>query len=209
MTTLVVIAGVRFYREGLASLFEDVDGFTVTATAAGTKQALPLIRDIKPDIALIAIDPGAGQALVHAISAWRAETRVVVVGIADDDPDVMLLAEAGVAGYITNDASADEVVAVVRGVARGEAPCSPRIAAALLQRVATLAHERRNEVKTSPLTARELEIVALIDRGMSNKQIAYDLSIEVATVKNHVHNILEKLNVARRGQAAAAIRQEI
>jgi two-component system, NarL family, nitrate/nitrite response regulator NarL len=209
MTTVVVIAGVRFYREGLASLFEGVEGFTVAATAAAITEALPLIRDVKPDIALIATDPGVGPALVDAISACRPETRVVVVGIAADDPDVMPLAEAGVAGYVTNDASADEVLAVVRGVAQGEAPCSPRIAAALLQRVAALARERRDELKTSPLTARELEIVALIDRGLSNKQIAYDLSIEVATVKNHVHNILEKLNVARRGQAAAAIRREI
>jgi two-component system nitrate/nitrite response regulator NarL len=209
LTTLVVVAGVRFYREGLAGLFHGVDGFTVAATADGTTQALPLIRDLRPDIALIATDLGAGPSLVRAISSCRPETRVVAVGIADDHPDLMPLAEAGVAGYVTNDASAAEVLAVVRGVAQGEAPCSPRIAAALLQRVASLARERRDETKTSPLTARELEIVGLIERGMSNKQIAHGLSIEVTTVKNHVHNILEKLNVARRGQAAAAIRREI
>jgi len=211
MTTLVVVAGVRFYREGLAELFAGAEGFSVAGTAAGATEAVPLIRETAADIALVATDLGAEPAaLVHAIVACRPATRVVVIGIAVDHPDVMPLAEAGVAGYATSDASADEVVAVVRGVVRGEAPCPPRIASALLDRVATLARERRHEAnRISPLTTRELEIVQLIERGLSNKQIASDLRIEVATVKNHVHNILEKLNVARRGQAAAAIRREI
>jgi len=207
MTTLVVIARVRFYRDGLADLFVNVDGFTVAATAAGVEQALPLIRDLEPDIAMIATDDETGPELIREIAACRPVTRVVVVGIADNHPDLMPLAEAGVAGYVTSDASAEEVVSVVRGVANGEAPCSPRIVAALLQRVAALARERRDATRASQLTARELEIVALIDRGFSNKQIASDLSIEVATVKNHVHNILEKLNVSRRGEAAALVRE--
>jgi DNA-binding NarL/FixJ family response regulator len=208
VTSLVVVARVRFYREGLADLFDREEGFSVAATAAAAAQALTLIRDLKPDIALIATDLETGPTLVHEIAASRPETRVVVIGIADDHPDVMPLAEAGVAGYVTSDASAAEVITVVRGVAHGEAPCSPRIAAALLERVATLARERGNRATTAPLTARELEIVALIDLGKSNKEIATDLSIEVTTVKNHVHHILEKLNVERRGQAAAAVRRD-
>ena len=209
MTSLVVVARVRFYREGLADLFDREEGFSVAATAAAAAQALTLIRDLKPDIALIATDLETGPTLVHEIAASRPETRVVVIGIADDHPDVMPLAEAGVAGYVTSDASAEEVITVVRGVAQGEAPCSPRIAAALLERVATLARERGSRATTAPLTARELEIVALIDLGKSNKEIATDLSIEVTTVKNHVHHILEKLNVERRGQAAAAVRRDV
>jgi DNA-binding NarL/FixJ family response regulator len=208
VTTLVVIASVRFYREGLAELFEGVEGFEVVASVPSTAEALPAIEGSTPDMALIATDAEDGPALVRSIATRRPETRVVVIGIADDDPDVMSFAEAGVAGYVTDDASTDELVELVRGVARGEAPCPPRIAATLLQHVAAIAQDRRQS-KTSPLTMRELEIARLIERGLSNKQIAHDLSIEVATVKNHVHNILEKLQVARRGQAAAAIRREI
>jgi two-component system, NarL family, nitrate/nitrite response regulator NarL len=208
VTTLVVIAAVRFYREGLAELFERVDGFRVVASAT-TAEALPAIEGTTPDLALIATDGEDGPAFVRSITSRRPETQVVVIGIADDDPDVTSFAEAGVAGYVTDDASTSELVELVRGVARGEAPCPPRIAATLLQHVAAIAQDRRGQDRTSPLTAREQEIARLLERGLSNKQIAHDLNIEVATVKNHVHNILEKLQVARRGQAAAAIRREI
>lgn len=208
-TEVVVVAEVRFYREGLAGLLRDAGGFSVLATATGADEARPLLRALEPDLVVVAADPAARPELVRAIAACLPAARMVVIGVADDHPDVLPLAEAGVAGYVTSDASAEELVAVVRSVARGEASCPPRITAALLQRVASLARNRRVETKAGSLTARELEIVALIDRGMSNKQIAADLRIEVATVKNHVHNILEKLHVARRGQAAAAVRREI
>lgn len=208
MTALLIVARVRFYREGLATLFDDLAGVEVVATAADTVQALAAIAAHHPDVALVAVEDDAAPELVRAITCARAETRVVALGIADDHPNVMPLAEAGVAGYVTSDAAGDEVVAIVERVGRGEAACPPRIAAALLQRVAMLAGERRDQ-EPARLTARERQIVVLIERGLSNKQIAHTLSIEVTTVKNHVHNILEKLNVERRGEAAAALRREI
>jgi DNA-binding NarL/FixJ family response regulator len=208
MTGLLIVARVRFYREGLATLFDDLPGVEVVATAADAAQALAAIAAHRPDVALVAVEGDAGPTLVRAITGARAETRVVALGIAEDHPDVMLLAEAGVAGYVTSDAAGDEVVAIVERVGRGEAACPPRIAAALLDRVAMLARERR-EQEPGRLTGREREIVALIAHGLSNKQIAQSLTIEVTTVKNHVHNILEKLNVERRGEAAAAFRREI
>jgi len=142
------------------------------------------------------------------IVASTPGTRVVTLGITDDDPEVLPLAEAGVAGYVTTEASADEIVLVVESVARGEMPCSPRLAATLLQRVATLAQEQRTPSALATLTSREREIVGLIGDGLSNKEIASGLCIEVATVKNHVHNILEKLNVTRRADAAALVRRQ-
>lgn len=208
MTGVLIVARVRFYREGLATLFDGLPGVHVVATAADAAQALAAIAAHRPDVALVAVEDDAAPTLVRAITQARAETRVVALGIADDHPDVMPLAEAGVAGYVTSDAGGDEVVAIVERVGRGEAACPPRIAAALLARVATMAGERRDK-DPARLTMREREIVALIERGLSNKQIAHRLCIEVTTVKNHVHNILEKLNVERRGEAAAAFRREI
>ena len=207
MTEIVVLARVRLYRDGLAGLFAGHVDFTVAATAADEADGLELIRKLAPDIVLLALDPGTGAALVREIVASAPETRVVAIGIADDDPEVLPLAEAGVAGYVTTDASAEEVVGVVESVARGEALCSPRIAAALLQRVATLSRGQQLHPDRNGLTAREQEIVELIDQGLSNKEIARTLQIEVATVKNHVHHILEKLNVTRRGEAAALLRR--
>ena len=131
---------------------------------------------------------------------------MVALGVADADDHVLGCAEAGVAGYVPRDASLDDLVAVIESAFRGEAICSPRIAGSLLRRIATLAAGQNGTMPLAHLTGREREIVRLIDRGLSNKEIARDLGIEVATVKNHVHNILEKLQVRRRGEAAARMR---
>ena len=205
--SLVVIAPVRFYRDGLAALFAERDGFAVAATAVDREDGLARIRERSPDIVLVALAPSTGPTLVREIVATAPDTSVIVLGVRDDDPEVLPLAEAGAAGYVTTEASADELVHVVEGVARGEMPCSPLLAATLLRRVAVLAQERGIPPSLASLTAREREIVALIDEGLSNKEIAHDLSIEVTTVKNHVHNILEKLNVRRRADAAALMRK--
>ena len=100
----------------------------------------------------------------------------------------------------------DELVAALESVACGDLICSPSAAGALLRRVATLAHERPQDDRLALLSRREREVVGLIADGLSNKQIAHHLYIELATVRNHVHNILGKLGVHRRGEAAALIR---
>ena len=140
--SLVVIAPVRFYRDGLAALFAERDGFAVAATAVDREDGLARIRERSPDIVLVALAPSTGPTLVREIVATAPDTSVIVLGVRDDDPEVLPLAEAGAAGYVTTEASADELVHVVEGVARGEMPCSPRLAATLLRRVAVLAQER-------------------------------------------------------------------
>jgi len=207
--SLVVIAPIRLYREGLAALFADRNGFEVAGTAVARDDGLEEIERNRPHVVLVALGPGAGAPLVRAIVATAPDSRVVMLGVSDDDPEVLPLAEAGVAGYVTTEASGDEIVTIVESVARGEMPCSPRLAATLLHRVATLAQEQHAPSPLSSLTARERQIVELIGDGLSNKEIASGLQIEVATVKNHVHNILEKLNVTRRAEAAALVRGQI
>jgi DNA-binding NarL/FixJ family response regulator len=209
MIRIVVVSRLRLYRDGLAGLFAEGPN-VVCAVASGAEDGLARIREHEPDLALVALDGDLGAQFVRDVAAASPATHVVVVGIDEDDPRVVPLAEAGVAGYVTIEASADEVVRAVESVARGETLCSPKLTATLLRRVASLAREQRPaRALVSSLTAREQEIVALIDRGLSNKEIAHGLSIEVATVKNHVHNILEKLNVTRRAEAAALLRRRI
>jgi DNA-binding NarL/FixJ family response regulator len=207
VTTLVVIAPIRLYREGLAALFADRSGFHVAAVAVAREDGLAQVERYKPDVVLVALGPGAGAPLVRELVATHPDTRVVMLGVTDDDPEVLPLAEAGVAGYVTTEASGDDVVAAVECVTRGETPCSPRLAATLLRRVAALAQERRPSGPLASLTAREREIVDLLGDGLSNKEIARGLQIEVTTVKNHVHHILEKLHVTRRADAAAFVRR--
>lgn len=208
MISLALIAPQRFYREGLAALFAERAGFDVVATAAGRDDALPLVQRHQPHVALVALGSGTGALLVRELRDAAPRTRVVMLGIADDDPEVLPLAEAGVSGYVTTEASGEEIAATVTSIARGEMPCSPRLAAALLDRVASLAAERRAPSQLASLTVRERQVVELLSDGLSNKEIARGLQIEVATVKNHVHSILEKLNVARRSDVAAVARRD-
>ncbi len=175
----------------------------VAATASGADEAVRALRGQAPDVVLLDMAIPHNEWLVRALVAAVPGTRVVALAVPEIEREVLACAEAGVAGYVTRDASVEDVVAAVESAARGEVLCSPRMAATLFNRIATLALERSPASIESRLTARELEILDLIDQGLSNKEIARRLTIELSTVKNHVHNILDKLNVTRRGEAVA------
>ncbi len=206
MIRVLIVDDTRLYREGLARILESNGDITVAGTAAGQEQALTVIQDCCPDIVLLRMAVPESIGMLRAIVEQASHVRVIGLGVMDSDTDIIACAEAGVAGYLSREGSAEDLMATVRSVARGEVLCSPRIAATLLRRVAALASERQSWTARAHLTAREREIVRLIDEGLSNKEIAQRLYIEVRTVKNHVHNILEKLQVHHRGEAAAVMR---
>src|SRR5262249_53779881 len=126
-----------------------------------------------------------------------------------DDLDARLtLAESGVTGYISRDGSLDDLIDVVAAACRGELVCSPRLAGGLARRPARVAAADGEFGGRGALrTFRERDLIRLVDEGKSNKEIARDLNIELATVKNHIHRILSKLGVRRRGEAAALVRR--
>jgi len=206
MIRVAIVADTRLYREGLAQVLGRDARVTVVATAARREEALASLPAVQPDVVLVDMAIPDSCGVVRAILARVSLARVVALGVVEDDDDVLGCAEAGVAGYVQREASIEDLVTVIESVARGEAICSPRVAASLLRRVAALAAGNGSGAPPARLTSREREIVRLIDDGLSNKEIARDLGIEVATVKNHVHNILEKLQVHRRGEAAARVR---
>lgn len=207
MISVLIVAEIRLYREGLAEMLGAEPGIEIVGTAAGADAAVRMLRSLAPDIVLLDMAIPDNAWLVRALVAAVPGTRVVALAVPEIGREVLACAEAGVAGYVTRDASIEDVVAAVESAARGEVLCSPRIVATLFERIATLALERSPASIESRLTSRELEILDLIDQGLSNKEIARRLTIELSTVKNHVHNILEKLNVSRRGEAAARHRQ--
>jgi DNA-binding NarL/FixJ family response regulator len=203
---IAVVAEVRLYREGLADMLRGEPGIDVVATASGADDAVRALRDLEPAVVLIDMAIPDNVWLIRALVAAAPGTRVVALAVPEIEREVLACAEAGVAGYVTRDGSIEDVVAAVESAARGELLCSPRMAATLFQRVATLALEQSPADIESRLTTRELEILNLIDQGLSNKEIARRLTIELSTVKNHVHHILDKLNVSRRSEAAARVR---
>jgi two-component system, NarL family, nitrate/nitrite response regulator NarL len=143
--------------------------------------------------------------VLRAISEAAPEVRIVAVAASTTPPNLLTCARARVAGYVSRDDDPAELVATLVGVARGEMRCSPRTAMPVLEEVAALATERAPEPLESGLTERELEVLQLVGCGLSNKEIARGLSIELPTVKNHVHHILRKLKVNRRTEAMARL----
>jgi DNA-binding NarL/FixJ family response regulator len=148
-----------------------------------------------------------GVDAVRALAAAAPDVKLVVLAVPEVEGEVIAFAEAGASAYVTPDGSIDDLASVVLSVERGEVLCSPEMAAGLFRRVGVLARESQLDPIEEKLTTRELEVLRLIEEGLSNKQIATALSIELPTVKNHVHRILEKLHVKRRSEAAARARR--
>jgi two-component system nitrate/nitrite response regulator NarL len=202
---IFIVAEIRLYREGLARLLDAEPDMRVVGKTALWVDAVNPVRRTEPDVVLLDAVAEA-RAAVSALRGAIPQSRVVALSIGDAEADILAWAEAGVAGFVTREDSISRLVAVVRGVVRDELPCSPQVASTLLRRVGALASDGALVEPRVRLTSRELEIVRLIERGLSNKEIGGELCIELATVKNHVHNILEKLHVHRRTEAVARLR---
>jgi len=209
---VAIVADIRLYREGLARVLERQPNISVVATAATSDGSLAPLLQLGPDVILIDKAMPDSLAAMRRVAVAAPGAKVVSLSVregegeGEDDRDVLASAEAGAIAYVPREASLEDLVAVIECAVRGEAVCSPRVAGALLRRIAALATDGRSDRVPARLTKREREIMGLIDEGLSNKEIAKRLRIEVATVKNHVHNILEKLQVHRRGEAAARVR---
>ena|SRR5215211_2673203 len=208
MIAVLIVSDVRLYREGLAQMIDSEPHIAAVGTAATADQAMRAVYDLRPDVVLVNVAMRDGIPFVRAVGRARPAPKVVALAVPDDEHDVIAWAEAGAAGFVTAEQSLSELVAVIEGAAQGEAPCSPWLAGVLLRRVSVLADGVPDDEAGSTLTAREFEIASLIENGLSNKQIARELFIEVTTVKNHVHRILDKLGVHGRGEVAAKIRAE-
>jgi DNA-binding NarL/FixJ family response regulator len=203
---LVLLADVRLYREGLVRALEATTQVDVIGSATVTESSLDFLVETRPDIVLLEAAAPRMPAVVHAILSRVQDAKIVAFAIADEEQDAIRCAEAGVSGYVTREASIEELVTTIVRVARGEFPCSPRVAALLARRVSSLMAQRESGAVASSLTIREREIIGLVDDGLSNKEIAHRLGIGLSTVKNHVHHILHKTRASRRTQAAARLR---
>jgi two-component system, NarL family, nitrate/nitrite response regulator NarL len=205
-TRILVAAETRLYREGLEQILATHPRIEVAASTANVSATIVAIGVHRPDAILVDIGTAGSIATLREIVAAAPASRVVAFGVAEGESEIVECAEAGVAGYVPREASLEELTAVVEAVMRDELVCSPRLAGTLLRRVGALARERTGDEEEVRLTSRETQIVSLIDEGLSNKEIATRLQIELATVKNHVHHVLDKLGVKRRTEAAARVR---
>ena len=207
-TQVLLVSDQPLYRDGVARTLRDAQEITVAGTADGAEQALELVCLLEPEIVLL--DMGMPQAfdVARQIAQSTRRTRVVALSIREEDSEVIACAEVGIAGYVPRDGTASEAIDVICAVARGEARCSPRIVGSLLRRIAALTAALQNGGQggvPAGLTAREAEILALLQQGLPNKIISRRLGIELATVKNHVHSIFGKLGLRSRAEAAVLV----
>ena len=206
-----VVDDLRLLREGLVSLLAEQGNVTVVGTAASGSKALEKIKELRPEVALIDIGmPGKdGLTVTQALRREAPEVKVIILGMPDLNDEIMACIEAGAAGYVLKEAAFDSLVETILAVHQGESFCSPRMAASLFSRIAELVSERRPRIAQSAikLTPRELDIISEIAGGLSNKEIAQRLSIEPQTVKNHIHNILDKLQLHNRLEAVHYARE--
>ena len=203
---LLLVTDMGLFRDGLAQMLGAHASIAVVMTASCMADAMACAHQQQPHVTIVdasLLNADVVAALMHRAS----DTRVVAFGVADAWDDVLACARAGAAGFVTRDSSVTDLIEAVHSAHRGELRCSPRIAARMFEHMNALMSNGKQPGNDRDLTLREVEIAELLERGLSNKEIARQLFIEQATVKNHVHNILTKLQVTRRGEAAARLRR--
>jgi DNA-binding NarL/FixJ family response regulator len=200
-----LIADIRLYCEGLAEILSSRGGIDVVAALDSSSASLSYIAGLRPDVIIVDATTTDGTAAIRAILRDAPSIGVILLAAPESEPDVISWAESGVIGWVNRRESLDDLVLAVERAARGEAACSPRVAATVLRRLAHLAAARSHHEGAS-LTRREAEIMVFVEDGLSNKAIANQLGISLSTVKNHMHNILDKLDASSRGEAVARAR---
>ena len=185
----------------------------IVGEASDGLEAIELATELLPDVVLMDVRmPGVGGIeATRRIRTAQPSTRVMMLTVSEDDEDLFASVRAGATGYLLKEMSIDEVAGAVRAVARGQAVVTPSMASKLLGEFNILSRRVDAQHGSAPrLTDREVEVLRLVAKGLSNKEIAAELVIAENTVKNHVRNILEKLQLKSRMEAALyAVREKL
>jgi DNA-binding NarL/FixJ family response regulator len=202
---VLVVDDHDLFRAGLASYLSSQDGIEVVGQASGGRMGVRLAAELRPDVILmdVRMPDLHGPDATRLILQERPEVRVVVLTVVSEDGDVAAAIEAGACGFLAKDTPIDGIVAAVRAAAQGAAWLSPRAAEVVLGRLQRPVGAAPPELEPiEELSARELEVLRLIAQGLENAEIAEVLHISPRTAKNHVSNILAKLGLPSRVQAA-------
>jgi two-component system, NarL family, nitrate/nitrite response regulator NarL len=211
---VLLVDDQALFRRALATLISAQMDMTVVGEGENGRDALDKVRALRPDLVVMDVNmpDASGVDGVNAIRAAGITTPIVMLTVSEDDDDLFESIKAGANGYLLKNVRPEQLFEDLRGVMRGEAPIAPAVATKLLEALRVGGIPARGQpvaaAADNVLTRRENEILQLVADGLSNKEIAAQLTITEGTVKNHVHNALEKLHLTNRVQAAAyAVRQ--
>jgi DNA-binding NarL/FixJ family response regulator len=206
----MIASSMRLVRESLALTLRGRAGLVVYDSVDLSPQGIAKIADVKPDVILVDMAQTNGataEQLIKRIKHSDPRAKLVAFGIDQIDDRIFACAAAGFSGYVSGESGADELHCALIDAVEGRMHCAPHIVAAIFDCLAGFLRELKRRGSLPPLTSRENEILTLVAQGRSNKDIAKQLAISCATVKNHMHSILQKLQVNRRGQAVAKLHQ--
>ena len=219
MIKVIVISDIKIYREGLSQILSKTNPIHVVGAENNIEDAVRKIEMDLPDVILLDMTMAGSSCMAQRLMSISSDAKIVALAVPEDEKDIIKCAEAGISGYVAREASIDELIKTVISTKKGEFCCPPKIAAFLFNKIQYLAHRARDsylpdssqqhDAHVADLTRREKQILSLMADGLSNKQISKALVIEVSTVKNHVHNILVKLDVHSRLQAVSLFQNTV
>jgi DNA-binding NarL/FixJ family response regulator len=203
--SVLIVADVRLYRESLALALSS-RGFVPLLGSAKRLDGLRKARELRPNVALVDIASPEALDLISALSQDSVRPKILGFAVDEETSDVIECAEAGADGYVTAEATIEDLERAIDSARHEELHCSPRAAATLFRRLGTgSVRASGGSPPEDALTNRERQMWHFIGQGLSNKEIAAALNISIPTVKNHVHHLLGKLQVSTRRQAASRI----
>jgi DNA-binding NarL/FixJ family response regulator len=212
---VLVVDDHALFRRGLEFVFAQEADIEVIGEAGDGEQGVARAAELLPDIVLLDVrmPKGTGIEACAAIKDVAPSAKIIMLTMSDEEADLYDAIKAGATGYLLKEISIDEVADAVRAVYDGQSLISPAMASKLLNEFAMMAKrtdDRRNQVPAPRLTERELEVLKLVARGLNNRDIAKELFISENTVKNHIRNILEKLQLHSRMEAVVyAVREKL
>lgn len=205
MVSILLVDDTALSREALADQLRRADWAGAVRTATDLAGVMPAPAPAGV-VVLVSLASTDGVQLLRAVRAALPDAKIIAIAVSDDADEELACARSGVAGIMLRSGTLRDLEATVAGVVRGETVCPPSVVRELVRHISAEAAGVRHAVSGEHLTPREREVLALIEEGLTNKEISHRLGIEVRTVKNHVHNVLEKLRVRHRGEAAARLR---
>jgi DNA-binding NarL/FixJ family response regulator len=206
LVQFIVATETRLYGEGLASCLASAPHWNSVGTTTNPAEVCPQVEERSANVVLIDVSMPDSATIIRTLASRDPQVHVVALVPGESAQDILPYVEAGVGGFVAKGASLDSLRETIENVLRGEVACAPQLIRSLMRAVHTMASQGpvRTEAEEQ-LTARQRKIAELLALGMANKEIASELHIGVSTVKNHVHALLRKLDLQRRGQIAARL----